>query len=127
MVVNCAAIAKDLIMSEIFGHEKGAFTDAKVAREGRIEAARGGILFLDEIGEMPDMTQASLLRVTEGGEYSRMGSNTMRKTDVQFVAATNKGVADQPGQPALGEIYIADFLSEYSSLLSGNVKKTYLS
>ncbi|MCP4698692.1 MAG: AAA domain-containing protein [Gammaproteobacteria bacterium] len=101
IVVNCAAIAKDLIMSEIFGHEKGAFTDAKTARQGRIEAAAGGILFLDEIGEMPEMAQAALLRVVEGGAYSRLGSNTMHTANVQFVAATNKGVTDQPGQAGI--------------------------
>ncbi|MCP4667273.1 MAG: sigma-54-dependent Fis family transcriptional regulator, partial [Deltaproteobacteria bacterium] len=100
-IVNCAAIAKNLIASEIFGHEKGAFTDARAAREGRIEAADGGILFLDEIGEMPDMTQAALLRIVEGGDYSRVGSNTVQTANVQFVAATNKGVADQSGQPGI--------------------------
>ncbi|MCP4681892.1 MAG: AAA domain-containing protein [Desulfobacterales bacterium] len=101
IIANCAAIGKDLIMSEIFGHEKGAFTDAKTDRKGRIEAAAGGILFLDEIGEMPEMTQAALLRVVEGGAYSRMGSNTMRTANVQFVAASNRGVTDQPGQAGI--------------------------
>lgn len=87
--VNCGAIPEGTIDSELFGHEKGAFTGAVEQREGYFAAANGGTLFLDEIGEMPLQTQARLLRVLETGEYIRVGSSEVRKTDVRIVAATN--------------------------------------
>ena len=77
------------IVSELFGHEKGAFTDAKNEHKGYFEIADGGTLFLDEVGELPLQTQVRLLRVLETGEYLRMGSSTVRKTNVRVVAATN--------------------------------------
>lgn len=87
--VNCGAIPEGTIDSELFGHEKGAFTGAIDQREGYFAAANGGTLFLDEVGELPLQTQARLLRVLETGEYIRVGSSEVRKTDVRIVAATN--------------------------------------
>lgn len=87
--VNCGAIPEGTINSELFGHEKGAFTGAVEQREGYFAAANGGTLFLDEVGELPMQTQARLLRVLETGEYIRVGSSEVRKTDVRIVAATN--------------------------------------
>lgn len=87
--VNCGAIPEGTIDSELFGHEKGAFTDAKNEHKGYFEIADGGTLFLDEVGELPMQTQVRLLRVLETGEYLRMGSSTVRKTNVRVVAATN--------------------------------------
>jgi len=87
--VNCGAIPEGTIDSELFGHEKGAFTDAKNEHKGYFEIADGGTLFLDEVGELPLQTQVRLLRVLETGEFLRMGSSQVRKTDVRVVAATN--------------------------------------
>jgi len=87
--VNCGAIPEGTINSELFGHEKGAFTDAKNEHKGYFEIADGGTLFLDEVGELPLQTQVRLLRVLETGEYLRMGSSQVRKTNVRVVAATN--------------------------------------
>lgn len=87
--INCGSIPEGTIDSELFGHEKGAFTGAIGEREGYFGAANGGTLFLDEVGELPLSTQARLLRVLETGEYIRVGSSEVRKTDVRIVAATN--------------------------------------
>jgi len=87
--VNCGAIPEGTIDSELFGHEKGAFTDAKSEHKGYFEIADGGTLFLDEVGELPLQTQVRLLRVLETGEFLRMGSSQVRKTNVRVVAATN--------------------------------------
>lgn len=87
--VNCGAIPEGTIDSELFGHEKGAFTDAKSEHKGYFEIADGGTLFLDEVGELPLQTQVRLLRVLETGEFLRMGSAQVRKTNVRVVAATN--------------------------------------
>ena len=89
IAINCGAIPEGTIYSELFGHEKGAFTGSTDARKGYFEVTDGGTIFLDEIGEMPFDSQAMLLRVLENGEYLRMGSSTPRKTDVRVVAATN--------------------------------------
>ena len=91
--VNCGSIPEGTIDSELFGHEKGAFTGAIGEREGYFGAANGGTLFLDEVGELPLSTQARLLRVLESGEYIRVGSSEVRKTDVRIVAATNVNMA----------------------------------
>src|SRR5215813_4601377 len=88
--VNCAAIPQSLIASELFGHEKGAFTGALQRRLGRFEAANGGTLFLDEIGELPMETQIALLRVLQEREFERVGSNHPISVDVRVIAATNR-------------------------------------
>ena len=90
--VNCGAIPEGTIDSELFGHEKGAFTDAKSERKGYFEIADGGTLFLDEVGELPLSTQARLLRVLETGEFIRMGSSHVQNTNVRVVAATNLNI-----------------------------------
>ena len=90
--VNCGAIPEGTIDSELFGHEKGAFTDAKNERRGYFEIANGGTLFLDEVGELPMSTQVRLLRVLETGEFIKMGSSQVQKTNVRVVAATNMDI-----------------------------------
>lgn len=90
VIVNCGAIPEGIIESELFGHEKGAFTGAHDAREGYFEKANRGTIFLDEIGDTPANVQVKLLRVLESGEYFRVGSSKMRTTDVRVIAATNK-------------------------------------
>lgn len=90
VIVNCGAIPEGIIESELFGHEKGAFTGAHEAREGYFEKANNGTIFLDEIGDTPPNVQVKLLRVLESGEYFRVGSSKMRTTDVRVIAATNK-------------------------------------
>ena len=90
IAVNCGAIPEGTIDSELFGHEKGSFTGAMESRKGYFETVNGGTIFLDEIGEMPLGTQARLLRVLEAGEYIRVGSSKVQKTDVRVIAATNK-------------------------------------
>src|SRR6476660_8360416 len=90
IAVNCGAIPEGTIDSELFGHEKGAFTGAVDSRKGYFETVNGGTIFLDEIGEMPLGTQARLLRVLETGEFIRVGSSKVQKTDVRVITATNK-------------------------------------
>jgi transcriptional regulator with PAS, ATPase and Fis domain len=89
IAINCGAIPEGTIDSELFGHEKGSFTGAQEARKGYFEVTNGGTIFLDEIAEMPLGTQARLLRVLENGEFIRVGSSKVQKTDVRVVAATN--------------------------------------
>ncbi len=90
LAINCAAIPENLLESELFGHEKGAFTGAISQRVGRFEQCNGGTLFLDEIGDMPLQVQSKILRVLQEGEFSRVGGNVTLKTDVRIIAATNK-------------------------------------
>ena len=89
IAVNCGAIPETLLESELFGHEKGAFTDARSQRQGRFEEASGGTLFLDEIGEMSPQAQVKLLRVLQDGEFTRVGGKQVLRTDVRVIAATN--------------------------------------
>ncbi|MCX6872147.1 MAG: sigma-54 dependent transcriptional regulator, partial [Verrucomicrobia bacterium] len=90
MAINCAAIPENLLESELFGHEKGAFTGATAQRPGRFEQCHRGTLFLDEIGDMPPATQTKILRVLQNGTFERVGSNTTLAVDVRIIAATNK-------------------------------------
>ena len=93
LAVNCGAIPEGTINAELFGHEKGAFTGAVGERKGYFEEANGGTLFLDEIGELPKETQAMLLRVLQNGEYIKVGSSKIEKTDVRIITATNVDLA----------------------------------
>ncbi|MEQ9264919.1 MAG: sigma-54 dependent transcriptional regulator [Balneolaceae bacterium] len=90
VIVNCGAIPEGIIESELFGHEKGAFTGANDSRQGYFEKADGGTIFLDEIGDTPKSVQVKLLRVLENGEYFRVGSSKVQTTDVRLIAATNR-------------------------------------
>lgn len=94
IAVNCGAIPEGTIDSELFGHEKGSFTGAHEARKGYFEVVNGGTIFLDEVAELPTGTQARLLRILESGEYMRVGSSKVQKTDVRIIAATNVDVYD---------------------------------
>lgn len=94
IAVNCGAIPEGTIDSELFGHEKGAFTGALEARKGYFEEADGGTIFLDEVAELPHPTQARLLRVLQTGEFIRVGSSKVQKTDVRVVAATNTDLSE---------------------------------
>lgn len=98
IAVNCGAIPEGTIDSELFGHEKGSFTGATEARKGYFEVADGGTIFLDEVAEMPMATQARLLRVLETGEFIRVGSSKVQKTNVRVVAATNVHIPEAIGR-----------------------------
>jgi DNA-binding NtrC family response regulator len=95
VTVNCGAIPEGIIESELFGHKKGAYTDARDDRKGYFETANKGTLFLDEIGEAPLETQVKLLRVLESGEFMPVGASKSKRTDVRVIAATNKNLGDQ--------------------------------
>jgi two-component system nitrogen regulation response regulator NtrX len=94
VTVNCAAIPRDLVESEMFGHERGAFTGATERRLGRFELAHGGTLFLDEVGDLSQEAQAKLLRTLETGELQRIGAETMMRIDARVIAATNRQLGD---------------------------------
>jgi transcriptional regulator with PAS, ATPase and Fis domain len=95
IAINCGAIPEGTINSELFGHEKGSFTGATAERKGYFETVNSGTIFLDEIGEMPLDTQSYLLRILESGEFIRVGSSKVLKTDVRVIAATNKNLEDK--------------------------------
>ena len=94
IAVNCGAIPEGTIDSELFGHEKGSFTGAHDSRKGYFEAADGGTIFLDEVGELPLSSQARLLRVLESGEFIKVGSSKAQRTDVRIIAATNVNIQE---------------------------------
>ena len=94
VALNCAALSESILESELFGHVKGAFTDASADRLGKFEYANGGTLFLDEVGDMPMLTQIKLLRVLENGEMTRVGSNDPIKVNVRLLSATNRNLED---------------------------------
>ena len=98
IAVNCGAIPEGTIDSELFGHEKGSFTGATDKRQGYFESVNGGTIFLDEVGELPLGTQARLLRILENGEFIKVGSSKVQKTDVRVVAATNRNLLDRAQQ-----------------------------
>ena len=95
IAVNCGAVATSLFESELFGHEKGAFTDASAKKDGAFHAADGGTLFLDEVGELPESAQAKLLRALESGEIRRVGASAVEYPDVRVLAATNRNLAQE--------------------------------
>jgi len=95
LAINCAAIPENLLESELFGHERGAFTGAAQARRGKFELAQGGTIFLDEIGEMPQLLQAKLLRVLQERVFERLGGALQIKTDVRVIAASNRDLAQE--------------------------------
>ena len=103
IALNMAAIPKDLMESELFGHEKGAFTGAQSLRRGRFEQANGGTLFLDEIGDMPHETQTRLLRVLADGEFYRVGGHSSVKVDVRIIAATHQNLEEMVSSGAFRE------------------------
>jgi formate hydrogenlyase transcriptional activator len=101
--VNCAAIPQPLIASELFGHEKGAFTGALRRRAGRFESADGGTLLLDEVGDLAAETQIALLRVPQEREFERVGSNPPTSVDVRLIAATNRDLSPAVSSGAFRE------------------------
>ena len=103
VAVNCGAIPRDLLESELFGHEKGAFTGAVAQKRGRFEDADGGTLFLDEIGDMPHEMQAKLLRSLESGEVVRLGANEPIHVDVRLISATNKNLDEMVAEKKFRE------------------------
>src|SRR5438046_7324438 len=121
VAITTAAIPKDLLESELFGHERGAFTGAQSLRRGRFEQAEGGTLFLDEIGDMPPDLQVRLLRVLSDGEYYRVGGHAPQKARVRIIAATHQNLADRvrqglfrgdlPHRPDVGRLRLPPLLA----------------
>ena len=117
VAVNCGAIPAELLESELFGHEKGAFTGAVTARKGRFELAEGGTLFLDEIGDMPFDMQVKLLRVLQERTYERVGGGKLQKADVRIVAATHQNLEGQRRE-LLNECFATAVAPEHSEIFS---------
>ena len=106
MAVNCAALPSELIESELFGHEKGAFTGAAARRHGKFEQAHGGTLFLDEIGDMSANVQAKLLRALEERKIERLGGNESIAVDVRVVSATHRPLEQEYGENFRADLFI---------------------
>src|SRR5262249_54443700 len=115
--IHTGAIPKELVASELFGHEKGAFTGALSSQEGKFEAAAGGTVFLDEVGTMDLSTQISLLRVLETYRFTRVGANKERDADVRIIAATNRDLLDLVEANQFREDLIIDSTSSPSPFL----------
>jgi formate hydrogenlyase transcriptional activator len=115
--VNCATLPSNLIESELFGHEKGAFTGAHARQLGRFEVADGATLFLDEIGELPLELQPKLLRVIQDGEFERLGSSGTIKVDVRVIAATNRNLEEEVRQGSVSgrSLVPAEYFSDYGA------------
>ena len=106
LAINCAAIPESLLESELFGHEKGAFTGADRKRIGKFEQCNGGTLFLDEIGDMSSLTQTKILRVLQGQEFERIGGNEPIHSDVRVITATNRDLEKMVGEGTFrGDLY----------------------
>src|SRR5258708_19024086 len=101
VAINCAALPEDLFESELFGHERGAFTGAHQAKPGQLEMASGGVLFLDEVSEMVPASQAKLLRVLQEREFLRLGGTRLLKANVRVIAASNRDLRDAIARGAL--------------------------
>src|SRR6185437_7436803 len=116
--VNCAALPSHLVESELFGHERGAFTDAKTMRRGLIEMADGGTLFLDEIAELPEPSQAKLLKFLDSMRFRRLGGQREIEVSLRVVAATNRPVSRLDARPLREDLYhrLAVFLVHIPSL-----------
>ena len=125
--VNCAALPAELIASELFGHEKGAFTGAMQQRIGRFEAANGGTIFLDEIAELSPEIQVALLRVLQEKEFERVGGNRTIKTDVRVIAATNKDLhrRSQCRPLPYGPLLSTECLPDSRARLCANASRTF--
>ena len=120
--MNCAALPSTLIESELFGHEKGAFTGAQSKRLGRFEIADGATLFLDEIGELPLELQPKMLQVIQDGDFERLGSSQTIKVDVRIIAATNAqpGRGGPQGPISGGSLVPAEYFSDHHATASGS-------
>ena len=122
--LNCAALSEHILESELFGHIRGAFTDASSDRQGKFEYADGGTLFLDEVGDMPIPTQIKLLRVLESGEITRVGSNEPVKVNVRILSATNRdlGKGDRDGIVSRGFVPSAESGDDQAAAAGGSAR-----